>query len=113
MPLSLRPSRNRPSSQRPARTKRSLSAIRRQAARASEGQVGHVVVEHGRDRDHDAALARGREVGGLEADAVDGADLELGQRVHLGATEPGHAVRGDTTDARPQLTQRCQRVGGL
>ena len=84
MPVNLRPSGNRPSSHLPARTKRSPSAIRRQAASAEhDREIGDVVVEHRRDgQDHARVRAR-RQVGGLQADAVDGADLELGQQLDL------------------------------
>jgi len=68
-------------------------------------EIGHVVEQDGRGRDDDPArLGRGK-VGRLEADPVDGADLELRQGVDQALGQAGHAAREEPADF---VRVRCQ-----
>src|SRR5690606_32721341 len=72
--------------------------------------VGDVLVQHRRGRHDDAAFPRGREVGALEPDPVEGDDLQLRQRVHHRGREPDHGERQRAADASGRGPQRAGDV---
>ena len=79
--------------------------------REDDGEIGHIVVEHGRGGHDDAPLPGEREIGRLEADAHDGADLELRQRPdHLGR-QTRHGVGDDAPNLPRHGSQRRRLVG--
>ena len=78
--------------------------------RQADRKVGNVVVEHWRDRDDDAALARRGDVAGFKPNTVQRAYFELRHQLHVGARQSGHAVASRTTNARAELLQGGERI---
>ena len=82
----------------------------RQREHHGDAEIGDIPGQHvGRVGDADAARPRGGEVDRVEADAIDGNDLERGQGVDQRAPGAQLAARGDGADIRCHAVQAARQ----
>ena len=79
--------------------------------RQCDREIGDVVEQHGRCRDHDAPFACGREVGCFQAYAVNRAEFEIRHQFEMATREPGHPVADRAANTAPDARERCEGIG--
>src|SRR5579872_1632190 len=78
--------------------------------REGDRKIGDIVEKHRGRRQDDSTFADGRQIAGFQADAIEGADLQLRHQLQMALRQPGHAMPHSAANIRADFSQGGERI---